>query len=83
MKNAKKHAVREETDKYREKAGRAAFHKENESEFLDDASLEDDLIDTDKNTGDADIVNSRHPENQEWHAREKTNENQEKSHHKD
>lgn len=66
--------VYEETDKYREQRGRQAAKDGRDSEFLDKEALDEDLIAIpEENEDSADIVNSEHPENQEWHAREAQN----------
>lgn len=69
----KKHPVYEETDKYRKKNGRKAFEEERDTEFLDKEALETDLVSPEEVAGDSAIVDSDHPENQEWHAREAQN----------
>jgi hypothetical protein len=65
--------VFEETDKYREQRGRKASQEGRDSEFLNKDALDEDLISTQTGNEDADIVNSEHPENQEWNAREAQN----------
>ncbi|MFP5384842.1 MAG: hypothetical protein ACLGHN_02100 [Bacteriovoracia bacterium] len=80
MKKHKKHGVEKFEDKYKKEAGREAFKENDETYFLDKEALEDDLTDLPEKNGDhGRIVDSEHPENQEWHAREKQNEGEEKS----
>lgn len=57
------------------KPGRKAFKNDDESKYLNQEKLEKDLIDLpDDEEGDhGQIVDSEHPENQEWNAREKQN----------
>lgn len=76
MKSKQKHQVHpvyEETDKYREKEGRIAAEEEKDTEFLDHDALDEDLVSKEEVAGDSAIVDSDHPENQEWHAREAQN----------
>lgn len=64
--------MRNEEDKYRKKDGRRAAHKEEDSKYLNQEALEDDLV-SEKEAGtddDGKIVDSKHPENQEWNVRE-------------
>lgn len=79
MKKHKKHKVKNFEDKYEKKTGRDAFQKNDETRFLDKEKLEDDLIDIPDEDGDhGRIVDSEHPENEEWHTREEQNRNHEK-----
>lgn len=74
MQNVPEHPM-PETDKYREKRGREAAEKDNDSKFLDKTALDEDLIEVDATREDDSegIVNSEHPENEEWHVREEQN----------
>ena len=71
-----KHAIFNEEDKYRKEEGRMASEIDKDSEYLNAEALDDDLVEVDDEPSedDASIVNSKHPENQEWHARETANE---------
>jgi hypothetical protein len=74
MQNTPKHPAHEE-DKYRKQKGREAAQQENDSQFLNEEGLEDDLvndseIEEDNSPG---IINEEHPENQEWNVREDAN----------
>lgn len=69
-----KHEVYEETDKYRKEKGRQEAEAEKDSQYLDGEGLKDDLVRISDDKEDEFIVDSKHPENQEWHAREKQNE---------
>ena len=71
MEDHKKHAVEE--DKFKKKSGRKAFQENEETHFLDKEALDDDLIDIPDKSGDSRIVNSEHPENQEWNVRKEQN----------
>jgi len=76
MEETQKHPDPNVNDKYKGERGRKAANKGEDSKFLNDDSLDDDLIDLDKRPtrkGDAGIVSSEHPENQEWNAREDQN----------
>ena len=73
MEKHKKHDLEE--DKYKREEGREAFRKEDETNFLDKEALDADLTDIPDENGDhGRIVSFEHPENEEWHAREKQNE---------
>lgn len=75
-----KHAVYNEEDKFRKEEGRMASEIDKDSEYLNAEALDDDLveIDDEPSEDDASIVNSKHQENQEWHAREIANERAQK-----
>jgi hypothetical protein len=74
--SATKYPITTEEDKFRKEEGRMASEMDKDSEFLDAQALDDDIVDIDDEPSedDASIVNSKHPENQEWHAREIANE---------
>jgi hypothetical protein len=65
-----------ETDKYKNREGRKAADKERDSQYLNQESLDDDLIDTESDD-DTDegpgIVNSENPDTEEWNVREYQN----------
>lgn len=66
--------MKNENDKYKKAAAREAAQEESETEFLDGTALKDDLTEANpKIDNHGVIVDSEHPENQEWHAREKQN----------
>lgn len=66
--------MKNEADKYRKAKGREAAQEDTETEFLDGEGLKDDLTEGSKKIDNHGIVvDSEHQENQEWHAREKQN----------
>ena len=71
-KTEKKYPITTEEDKFRKEEGRMASEVDRDSEYLNAEALDDDLVEIDEEPSEADasIVNSKHPENQEWHARE-------------
>lgn len=65
--------VFEETDKYRKQPGRKAAETGNDSDYLNQEGLEDDLVETKNDDDDSGIVDPNHPENEEWNVRENEN----------
>jgi len=73
MKTEPKFPANEE-DKYKKKHAREAAEQEEDTQFLNEEGLEDDLIDAKFDEEDGkDIISPEHPENQEWKVREKQN----------
>lgn len=68
--------MRNEEDKFKKKEGRKAAKEGEDSKFLNEEALDDDLVGPDEfDTSDDDdrIRDPAHPENQEWTAREDQN----------
>jgi hypothetical protein len=75
MKKVVKQPITTQSDKYKKGEGREAFQKDQETEFLDGTGLKEDLVTSKEGKADNHgvVIDSEHPENQEWHAREAQN----------